>query len=632
MTFLLNLIKQKSLLFKCLAISLALHLLGIIYFYTHPILIHSSWDSLFGISSAEPELLDYEEENSDLLQKNSLIEDAFQHVLVQSSHFQQPLDLIELPKGVALSPNIEESPLGEIQVESKISWDLSSSETPSLQKEYAFHEDSLIKSLFFPQESTWTFATQIQIEHEPVQPNISELASPEDWLSSDSSDQDDLIHISDLAIEASLEIDRNAVNLTDNFPPPLQETMTLSTDSSSMLSKIKTPSEKKAAAAHSYLLASKTLKRPRTRTALPVAGGGLDLENYQLPSLALANSWDRNFKVELKFLPDEEKGGYLFSLALNPEATLKQHSLKQNIHFIIDRSNSVQKHRFSIFKRAVLKALTCLQECDAFNIYIIDKKVTKFVTSPLRVSPKSIQAAEEFLEKQNAGSLFAGSDIYASLEKILPEVKSEEEVHTAILLTDGNTLNNSPKQQNILGKWLEENSGKLSLYTAAVGQKNNLLMLDLLSSISGGKLLYSDTHASFPRKLGKLLLDLKDPIAKEMMITTIPEHADAHIEFYPASFHLPALYAHQPYVLYGYMDKPCNFELIVQGKHGDEWISIRKSISFIDGEKGNHNLVKQWQAKKANVCYSKFLDEGKAAYLKQAKEILKTNRSEIAFE
>ncbi|MBS0653433.1 MAG: hypothetical protein JSR39_07920, partial [Verrucomicrobia bacterium] len=117
-----------------------------------------------------------------------------------------------------------------------------------------------------------------------------------------------------------------------------------------------------------------------------------------------------------------------------------------------------------------------------------------------------------------------------------------------------------------------------------------------------------------------------------LMIAAVPQYPNAHIEFYPASSHLPSLYAGQPYMIYGYIDEPCNFDLIVQGRHGEEWIAIKKNVSFIEGEKGTRSLEKQWKAQKANLCYSKFLKEGKNAHLKDAKEILKTNRTEIAFE
>lgn len=643
MTFLLDFIRQKRILLKCLAISFLLHLSALIYFYTHPFIIHSSWKSLFGISSATPDTLALaEEEDQELIEKNKMIEDAFQHVFVLSPHLLQPLDLTQLPKGISISPNeelVEESvALEQIPIDSESLWEeLEANDSLLTQETPTFHPDSLIQSLFIPEHSSWDLASQLQIDPIPVQAEDYSLPFSNESMALETSFEEDLLAVSNIANIPIQETNRAGVNLVDvgHLSDTLLESSdSLTTDPTPMLScpsAISIPTEQ-GATSHSYLLSQ---AQPEVQQAKKLTSSSFhlpQLEDYQLPHLAMATSWNDDFKVELKFLPQEERPGYLFSIALTSDFDLSQFGLKQNVYFIIDRSNSIQKHRFAVFKRAVIKALGSMQKDDVFNIYVIDKKVTKFTSSPLRVSAKSIQAAEEFLNKQEAGSMFAASDIYASLDKILPEIPASDEFHTAILLTDGNTLHDNAKQQHVLVKWLEKNSGKISLYTAAVGQKNNLMMLDLISCISGGKLLYSDTHASFPRKLAKLILDLKNPIAKDLMIAAVPEYSNAQIEFYSASPHLPSLYGNQPYVIYGYIDEPCNFDLIIQGRHGDEWIAIKKNISFIDGVKGTKAFEKQWKAQQANVYYSKFLKEGKTAHLKEAKQILKTNRSEIAFE
>jgi hypothetical protein len=132
--------------------------------------------------------------------------------------------------------------------------------------------------------------------------------------------------------------------------------------------------------------------------------------------------------------------------------------------------------------------------------------------------------------------------------------------------------------------------------------------------------------------LAKLVIDLKDPIAKDILITAIPHNPNSHIELHLASSHLPALFSHQPFVLFGTIDDPCSFDIVIQGRHRDQWIAIKKNISFMEGHKGDHAMQAEWSAQHANACYSKFLQEGKAAYLKSAKEILQKSRTQIAYE
>ncbi|MBI3236888.1 MAG: hypothetical protein HYZ48_04230 [Chlamydiales bacterium] len=160
------------------------------------------------------------------------------------------------------------------------------------------------------------------------------------------------------------------------------------------------------------------------------------------------------------------------------------------------------------------------------------------------------------------------------------------------------------------------------MHTAAVGQNNNTVMLDLLSSISGGKMLYSDTHAAFPRKLAKLVLDLKHPLASDLMVTAVTEGSKAHIEFYTASSHLPLLYAGQPYTIYGHIDEPCDFDLILQGRHKEEWMAIKKKVVFSEGKKATRSLEKQWLSERAKIHYNRFLTDGKSSHLKEAEAIL----------
>jgi Ca-activated chloride channel family protein len=175
--------------------------------------------------------------------------------------------------------------------------------------------------------------------------------------------------------------------------------------------------------------------------------------------------------------------------------------MKQNYYFLIDRSNSIEKHRYQTFKRAVAKALTALHKDDTFNIIIFDSKITRLSEKPLAYTKKSIQLAEEFLEKQEHGSYFAATDIYSALSKIVPSDVPDDEANTAILITDGDSTMHPEKQRKLIQAWLEKNNNKVTLYTACVGEGNNKTLLDLLSSLSRGALLYSDTHTSFPRKL-----------------------------------------------------------------------------------------------------------------------------------
>ncbi len=626
-------LKSRRLLVKCLCFSLIVHLALLTFFHFHPLMLQEPFKSLFGMTVATPTWLDTEEENSEGQQKkNQMLEEVFEQIFVHSSHFQQPYDLIELPKGIALAPN-EEEVVVDIARDRPLPEPWSKRGEFNLASTYEIpeHMENHLPILFLPQETLMPVASQLQIDPQPAITEIPPLDLPF------GSDQyHDLIAISDFSIEASFETDYS-LNLSPQLVSPdslkIDVDLKLKTDTKPQAAQVTARDlnlENEKVRSTLFIPKSSSLFAERKIAAIP--NSAPDLEHYNFPAMAMAAEWNNDFDVDVSFLPNPEGQGYIFSLSVRPNYDLSSHSLKQNLYFILDRSNSVQKHRFAVFKRAVLKALASMQYGDTFNIILIDKKLATFSPQNRPVSMKNIQAAEEFLDKQEAGGLFSAGEIYQSLEKILPSIPDNEEIHTAILLTDGKSSLSHQRKQNALKKWIEKNHGKLALYAAAVGRDNDLLTLDMLCSISGGKLLYSDTHASLPRKLAKLILDLKDPIAKDLMVTAIPHNPHSRIEFYPAGSHLPSLYSHQPFILVGQIDEPCAFDLVIQGRHLDEWIAIKKNISFVEGQKGNKALEMQWLAQHANVCYAKFLNEGKPNHLKDAKEILKKSRQEIAFE
>jgi len=251
------------------------------------------------------------------------------------------------------------------------------------------------------------------------------------------------------------------------------------------------------------------------------------------PPIATASTWNEDFNADVLFLSNPDGEGYIFSITLSPNEEISDYSLKQNIYFVLDRSGSVPKHHFSSFKRSVLKALSSMQSTDTFNILIVDKKITSFRKQSSLASFKNIQAAEEFLDKQESNGIFGSGEIYTSLEKCLELIPDNHEMHTMVLLSDGKTSLNMEKKQRALKNFVKSNRGRVALYAAAVGRENDLITLDLISAVSGGSLLYSDTHASFPRKLSKLMLDLKNPLAKEIVLEAIPQNKNAKIDFYP---------------------------------------------------------------------------------------------------
>jgi hypothetical protein len=297
--------------------------------------------------------------------------------------------------------------------------------------------------------------------------------------------------------------------------------------------------------------------------------------------------------------------------------------MPQNYYFLIDRTNSIEKHRYQTFKKAVARALPCLKEGDHFNIVIFDTKIISLSEKSLPVTKKSLQMAEEFLSKESHGHTSAATDIYRKLSDVMPSGSADDEETSIILISDGDSSLNAEKQGKLTRAILQKNHGLATIYTAAVGQGNNLAMLDLLSAFGRGSLLYSDTHAAFPRKLASLVIGIRNPIAKEIDFHISTSDPTARLCLFPTASHLPTFFSDRPYTLYGMCDHLCSFNLILQGRNKNQPLMIRKTITLSAGKTDTKGLKKERDRVEAHLYYEKFLDEGKVAHLDKAKELLK---------
>jgi hypothetical protein len=375
---------------------------------------------------------------------------------------------------------------------------------------------------------------------------------------------------------------------------------------------------------------------PKTAAALPPRAVPLpdSVDSWGEAPLIAQNKaarWDSSFETEITYAEHPEGDGYIFRIALTPSEDLSAHSIPQHTYFLLDRSSSSDKHHFLVFKRATLKALSYLRPDDYFNLFVLDKKVTSFRQQSLPATPANLRLAEAFLDTQVAATSPTNGTIYAVLNQVLDKIPEDTDQHTAILLSDGNATLSPSKRRHYLRKWLNKNPGKLSLYTAAVGRDNSLLWLDLFSTESGGRLLYSDTHAAFPRKLAKLLIDLRDPLIKELHMTARPHLPSAFIELYPTAPSLPALFNKQTYYIYGATDSLSSFELSLQGKHEDDLVAIHKQIDFTQANNGGSAFAREWQRTQAGLCYTEFVERGKVSLLDDAKTLLNRAQKDITF-
>jgi len=329
-----------------------------------------------------------------------------------------------------------------------------------------------------------------------------------------------------------------------------------------------------------------------------------------------------HFDVEVEYAPKRYRPGYVFKVTFYPRSDVVFKRIRQNVFFLVDRSNSIPRARYALNKRAVSEALDHLKSGDTFNILIFDDRVVRLASQAVPWNEENVAVARSFLERQGHGGYFAATELYASLGKIIPQDVSDHEVNTAILLSDGDTYLSQEKQRLMIAEWTRHNQGKVCLYCIASGSGNNLPLMDLISSFNQGRLIYSQDHNELQPMIVNLLRTVQAPIGKEMIATPITADKQAVVLLQPKAIRLPDLYQDRPFVVYGSTNRLSDFVLFLQGKYYDRRFDIKKTISFESAKMGSFSIERKWTQLLAHEFYANYFEDGNLGHLEAAKQLL----------
>lgn len=367
----------------------------------------------------------------------------------------------------------------------------------------------------------------------------------------------------------------------------------------------------------------KTILEKATPVPLPVNEINPTNDDLQkMPSLRELGtaSLGEMFDTELTFLPHKE--GYLFALTIIPKPESQFPKIKQNVYFLIDKSNAIQKNRLKITTNAVTKALNFLDEDDNFNIFAFDNKFERLETHNIPATKSNKLRAKNFLQGLQLGSFFSSADPYRPLNALLFDKVPDNELATVIMITNGDGLSNQSKQSFFLHQWTAQNQGKFSLYTLAMSDDKNINLLDLISALNKGRLYSTPTFQGIKRRALKMVKSLHYPIAKDVACFPISRNPGNKIEIFPSFQQLPTLYADQPFVLMGTTKEITDFILFIQAKQKNGWVNIKKTISFLNAKPAEPGLETQWAIMKSQFLYEQYLREKNPSLLKDAHRLL----------
>lgn len=294
------------------------------------------------------------------------------------------------------------------------------------------------------------------------------------------------------------------------------------------------------------------------------------MENFALlPNLEDLRtlSYREEFTSTVNAMPSSS-GEYYFSITLTPNHHIAFPPIPQTIFFLIDRSSHITSEQFNSFKRAVIRSLPYVPDNSRFNIAFFDQKVSYLHSVDLEIDAESIHRADAFIRSGNKKILFGDSNIYSVLDSTQNEAPLNSHT-TYILLTNRKSLQ-SGENSKLLSNFIRDHREICTLYLASIGD-NLTDILEVEDSV------YSDTHATFPRRLATLVKNISFPIANHLKVSAITEDPNLHIELFPNS---SVIHQDKPFVIYGKTDHLKSFQLILQGNNLNSWINITKPIAF----------------------------------------------------
>ncbi len=330
-------------------------------------------------------------------------------------------------------------------------------------------------------------------------------------------------------------------------------------------------------------------------------------------------SFGDSFETQVEYRKSKENG-YDFAVTLKPKPHLQMFTASQHLVFVVDSSSSIKKHRYEVFKEGVFNALKYLKDGDTFSLLFVDSKIDAYSRTPTDWNKENVQLARRFIEKRPYKGLitrFSPFDILREVNGYLSDTKQ----NVVILITDGNKLDTIAKHRDDLLTLESEQAGNFALFTAAASSHNNLGMLDLLSAMNNGEMMYSQTNAAFPRKLAVFVKHIEKMLAKHVSLNQVGKATNGLV-FASNSKLCPPLFSDRPYVVYGHTQTLEDFDIMIQAFNGTQFINVLQRISFEKAVQGGSKLDRNYGLQQAYTCYDRFIHESDPALLEEADSLL----------
>lgn len=345
------------------------------------------------------------------------------------------------------------------------------------------------------------------------------------------------------------------------------------------------------------------------------------------------DDWSDAIQCKASCIPSSDGQTYHFSLELSSNGELDKLSFPQAYWFVIDRVTSMERGKGQSYQRAVARILKGLRPEEHFNIVFLDQQAQFFAQQSVPATKERIEEALDFLAQKERPSCFATTDAFSALFTCIEDNPEQfQRGGNVFFFSDGKGRNLQQRRRLFLSAIPQEYVKEklpLHFYTVTFGQDNDLASLGLLSYMTGGSLIYSDTSSGFVRKISQGIKRLQSPLLDVSQVSLHVRSPQTPGELHPLGRYYPTFYTNHKYILSGSIQDPTLCRLEIVGKSQGRDVFISKEISLMDACWQEQDFAHYFFRKNIYDGYEKFLKTGDPTLWKEIGKQMKLSAQKL---
>jgi len=238
----------------------------------------------------------------------------------------------------------------------------------------------------------------------------------------------------------------------------------------------------------------------------------LDLGGVMSPgSLRISILRRRESKAVASILSHTAEGdeGYFLMLLSPPERNKKTPKLKREVSIVIDRSGSMAGEKMRQTISAAAQIVGGLEDGEKFNLITYNESVEKFSPEPVILTPKSREAAFQFLKSLRVSG---GTNIHDALLAALAQPSEKGTLPIVLFLTDGLPTIGETSEKKIREASAAKNLARRRIFTFGVGVDVNTPLLSRLADDSRATASYVLPGEDVELKVAQVFRRLAGPV------------------------------------------------------------------------------------------------------------------------